>query len=153
MAPLSIGTERGFGLLVVVVALAILGALALGAFGAARHEVRNATSLAFAAQAFEAAESGLAAAAAAAGGFAGAPRMVRQPGPGAAAGGIRYTTSVLRLNETLFLLTAVGERLDGGGGGLGRRTLGMVGRVVSESASAQPKFEPLLARGWIQLYQ
>jgi type II secretory pathway pseudopilin PulG len=153
MAPRLIGAERGFGLLLVVVALAILGALTLGAFGAARHELRNATNLAFAAQAFEAAEAGLATAAAAAGAFASAPQLVRQPGPGAAGAGIRYATTVVRLNESLFLLTSVGERLDGGGGVRGRRVLGVVGRVVPGSGSAPPRFEPLRARGWIQLYQ
>jgi len=48
-------------LLLVVVALALLGALALAAFGVASREQRGATDLMFATEAFEAAEGRLAA--------------------------------------------------------------------------------------------
>lgn len=141
--------ERGFGLLIVVVALAVLGGLALGAFAAGRREQRNARDLAYAAQAFEAAEAGLAAAAAAAPGFATAPIRVPLPGPGS----VGYTTTVLRLNPTLFLVASEGWRLDAGGRPLARRVSGMVGRLVTTPDLAATAFTPLRARGWVQLYR
>jgi len=146
------GAERGFGLLLVVVALAVMGVLTLGAFGAARRELRNSSQLRYAVQAFEAAEAGLAAAGSVAAGAAGAPIMVRQPGPGSADGQVSVTTTIVRLNESLLLLTAEGRRLDGGGDVLARRVLGLVGRVVPGSGAAPPRFEPLSERGWAQLY-
>ena len=63
----------GFALLLVVVALAVLGALTLTAFGAGRRAWRNAADVGAAAEAFEAAEAGLAMGRAAADGLGGAP--------------------------------------------------------------------------------
>ena len=146
------GTDRGFGLIVVVVALAILGGLTLGAFGAARQELGNAVYGGFAAQAFEAAEAGLAAAGSVAAASAGAAPMVPRSGPEMASARIRYRTTIVRLNETLLFLTAVGERRDGGGEVLARRVLGVVGKLLPESGGAPARFEPLQARGWMQLY-
>lgn len=150
--PGSSGREGGFGLLLVVVLLALMGALSLGAFGAARREFRNASDLGYAVHAFEAAESGLAAAASAAGGFGGAALFVPQAGPASLGDRRRVTTTVIRLNESHFLLTSVGERLDGGGAVLARRLLGLVGRLEPGIGSAPPRFVPLDSRGWAQLY-
>jgi hypothetical protein len=144
--------ERGFGLLLVVVTLALMGVLAFGAFGVARREWRNAADLGYAAQAFEAAEAGLAVAEAVAAASAGAPLMVPQPGPGIADARTRFTTAIVRVNESLLLVTSVGERLDGGGGVLARRKLGLVGKIVPALDSLSARFQPLEARGWVQLY-
>ena len=144
--------EEGFGLLLVVVVLALLGFLSLSAFGIARREFRGATDLGFAAEAFEAAESGLAAAASAAGGFQAAPVLVPQPGPGVLGDGPRFATTILRLTPELFLLQSDGERLDGAGEVLARRRLGLVGKLVTPTGSATPRFEQIQSHGWVQLY-
>jgi len=147
------GSESGFGLLLVVVVLALMGALSLGAFGVARREFRNASDLGYSAQAFEAAEAGLASAESVAAGFAGAPILAPMTGPTSAGPGTRFTTSILRLNESFVLLTSVGERLDGGGGVLARRYLGLVGKVIPAVDSVPPRFVRLGSRGWVQLYE
>jgi len=145
--------ERGFAVLVAVVALAVLGALSLGAFALGRREMRLASELVYAAQAFEAAEAGLAVASTAVAAFATAPTLVPQPGASLESGGIGFSTTVLRLNESLFLLTSEGRRLDGGGRLLARRSLGVLGRIVASPDSAAPRFRPLNTRGWVQLYR
>ncbi len=144
--------ERGFGLLLVVVVLALLGFLSLSAFGIARREFRGATDLGFAAEAFEAAESGLAAAASAAAVFGSAPLRQPQLGPGMTGDRVRFATTILRLTESLVLLQSTGERLDGAGEVLARRRLGLVGRLVSPAGSATPRFEQIQSQGWVQLY-
>ena len=144
---------RGFGLLLVVVVLTLLGLLSLGAFAVARRELRATTDLGFAAQAFEAAESGLAVAATAAGGFGTAPPLVPQVGPAGFVGQGHYATTILRLNESLWLVTSVGERVDGTGEVLARRSLGLVGKLVPDSGSSSFRFRPLAARRWAQLYR
>lgn len=143
---------RGFGLLLVVVVLTLLGLLSLGAFAVARRELRATTELGFAAQAFEAVESGLAVAASAAGAFAAAPLLVPQTGPAGTVGQGRYTTTVIRLNESLWLLSAVGERVDGAGEVVARRTLGLVGKLVPDPAGGRDRFARLVSRGWVQVY-
>ena len=143
---------RGFGLLLVVVVLAVLGFLSLSAFGIARREFRSAMDVGFAAEAFEAAESGLAAAAAVAGGIGSAPVLMPQPGPGVLGSKSRCATTVIRLPGSLVLLQSTGERLDGAGEVLARRRLGLLGRVVTPPGSTLPRFEQLRSRGWAQLY-
>ena len=145
--------ERGFGLLIVVVALAVLGGLALGGFAVGLREQRMARDLAYAAQAFEAAEAGLVVAAAAAPAFAAAPTLVPQPGPASTLAEAGYATTILRLNPTLMLVTSEGWRLDGVGQPLARRVSGMVGRIVTTPDSTVASFAPLRARGWVQLYR
>lgn len=144
--------KRGFGLVLVVVALAVLGFLSLTTFGIARREFRNAMDDGFAAEAFEAAESGLAAAAAGAAGFVGAPRWVPQPGPGTPGGRTRFETTVIRLTGSALLLQSTGERLGGAGEVLARRRLGVVGKIIPATASAPARFQQLASRGWVQLY-
>jgi hypothetical protein len=145
--------ERGFALLIVVVALAVAAGLGLGAFAVGRREMRLASELGYAAQAFEAAEAGLAVASAGAAAFAAASPLVPQPGAALESGGIGFSTSVLRLNESLYLLMSEGRRLDGGGGLLARRSLGLIGRIVMAPDSTATRFQPLRSRGWVQLYR
>jgi hypothetical protein len=144
--------EQGFGLLLVVVMLAVLGFLSLTTFGIARREFRSATDLGYAAEAFEAAESGLAAAASTAAGFQGAPLRVPQLGPGMLGSRTRFATTVIRLTPSVFLLRSVGERLDGAGEVLARRRLGLLGRLVTPPGSPVSRFLQLQSRGWVQLY-
>lgn len=144
--------ESGFGLLLVVVVLALLGFLALTAFGIARREFRSAIDLLFAAEAFEAAEAGLAAAASTAAGFQGAPVLVPQPGPVVSGARTRSSTSVVRVTESVLLLQSTGERLDGAGVVLARRHLGMVGKLVTPPGDTVARFEQLPSRGWVQLH-
>ncbi len=139
-------------LLLVVVALALLGALALAAFGVASREQRNATDLMFATEAFEAAEGRLASEVA---GWdttaAGLPVWVPHPGVVVVTSRMRSTATVTRLTGTLYLIVATGERLDGDGNVLARRTLGLVGRVLP-AAGGTTSFVPISGRGWAQLY-
>lgn len=146
------GGRKGFALLLVVVGLALLGALTLTAFGAGRREWRNAAELGFAAEAFQAAETGLAMGRAAAGGFAGAPVLVRQVGPSGAGARTRFTTAIMRPNPSLILVTSTGERLDGAGRVVARRVLALVGKLVPPAGGVVPRFEQLPERGWMQLY-
>lgn len=145
--------ERGFGLLIVVVALAVLGGLALGAFAVGRREQRMALDLVFAAQAFEAAEAGLAVAAVSAPAFVGVPVLVPQPGAVLESGGVGFSTSVLRLNASLFLLTSEGRRLDGAGALLARRELGVLGRIVPTPDGAALRFQALRTRPWVGVFR
>lgn len=146
-------SERGFGLLLLVFVLAVLGLISLSAFGMARREVRAATDLRFAADAFEAAEQGLASAAEAAAGFAGAPVLALQAGPALVGHRRRISTTVVRLAGSVVLLESTGERLDGEGRVLARSVLGQVGIVAPASGSSPALFRPLRARGWTQLYR
>jgi hypothetical protein len=135
-------------LLLVVVALALLGAMALGAFGSARLEERSAANLLYATEAFEAAEAALVLAAAQWDSTApGAPLMVPRPGPVVVGNGARSSSTVTRLTPTLYLIVGTGERLDGDGNPLARRVLGLVGKALPGG------FVPLAERGWIQLYE
>lgn len=144
---------RGFGLLLVVVVLAVLGFLSLSAFGIARREFRSAMDVGFAAEAFEAAESGLAAAASVAGGFGSAPLRAPLAGPGVGGHRTRFATTITRLTGSLVLLQSTGERLDGAGEVLASRVLGMVGKIVPPSGSSPARFRALASRGWVQLYR
>jgi hypothetical protein len=144
---------RGFGLLLVVVVLAVLGFLSLSAFGIARREFRSAMEVGFAADAFEAAESGLAASASVAGGFGSAPPLVSLPGPGVAGERTRFATTIIRLAGSVVLLESTGERMDGAGDVLARRILGMAGKIVPAAGTSPARFQPLASRGWVQLYR
>lgn len=144
--------EAGFGLLLVVVLLALMGVMSLGAFEVARREFRHASELGYADQAFEAAESGLAVAASAAGGLGAGPPFMPVIGPSAGNDRTRFATTSIRLNGSLVLLTSIGERLDGAGQVLARRSLGLVGTLVPGVGSAPPRFVPLESRAWAQLY-
>jgi hypothetical protein len=145
--------DRGAALLLVVVALALLGALALGAFGEARREARSAADFMYAAEAFEAAEAGLARAAAPWDTTAlGAPVWIPQPGPSVVSSRTRSSTTVTRLNGTLFLIVGTGERLDGEGGLLARRSLSMVAKSQLPSAGGPAVLVPIRERSWAQRY-
>lgn len=146
-------SERGFGLLLLVFVLAVLGLLSLTAFAIAGREARGTIHLGFAADAFESAEQGLAAAADAAPGLGGAPVMVPRAGPGLTDQRSRITTSLVRLAGSVVLLESTGERLDGAGAVRARCVLGLVGVLVPASGPSPPAFRPLRARGWTQLYR
>jgi len=140
-------------LLLVVVALALLGALALAAFGVASREQRGATDLMFATEAFEVAEGRLAAVEA---GWdttaAGLPVGMPHPGVVVVTSRMRSTATVTRLNATLYLVVVTGERLDGDGNVLARRRLGLMGRSQSPAGGGPAGFVPLTGRSWAQLY-
>jgi hypothetical protein len=145
--------DRGVALLLVVVALALLGALALGAFGSARLEERSASNLRYAAEAFEAAEAGLTRAADRWDTSAlGAPVWVPRPEPAVVEHGARSSATVTRLNSTLYLIVGTGERLDGDGTVLARRVLGVIGKSQPLGAGGAVGFAPLVERSWVQLY-
>ena len=146
--------EAGAALLLVVVALALLGAMAVGAFATARLERRSASDLVYATEAFEAAESGLAWAAAGwdstvSAGPPGVPRI----GPSVVKGRMRFTPVLTRLNATLYFIVVTGERLDGEGNVLARRVLGLVGKSPPPGAGGAGGFVPLAERSWVQLYE
>ena len=145
--------DRGAALLLVVVALALLGALALGAFASARLEERSATNLRFATEAFEAAEAGLTRAADRWDTTAlGAAVWLPRPEPAVVDHGARSSATVTRLNSTLYLIVGTGERLDGEGNVLARRVLGLVGKSLPLGAGGAAGFAPLAERSWIEVY-
>lgn len=144
--------EQGFGLLLLVGVLAVLGLLSLGAFAVARREVRSSADTGLAADAFELAESGLAVASAAAPALASSPPMVPLAGPIVLGERSRVATTLTRLTGTLVLLQSTGERLDGAGDVVARAALGLLGTLLPASDSAPARFRQLPSRGWMQLY-
>lgn len=131
--------ERGVALAVAIFAIVIIGMLVAGAFYASLLEQRTGENTLYAQQAFEAAESGMADALnnwdqSVYGAF---PVDTPQTLTTVTAGRTRYTPIVTRLNSTLFLVSARGEQVDGGGRILARRMLGTLARLTPTNVDVQ----------------
>lgn len=126
-----LGDERGMALAVAIFAIVIIGMLVAGVFYASYLEQRTGENTLYSQQAFEAAESGMTDVMsnwdyAVYSAFpVDSPRALAS----VTLGRTRYTPSVTKLTSTLFLVSATGEQLDGGGAVLARRMLGMLGRL------------------------
>lgn len=139
MRPAERCRPRGAALVIVVVALALLGAVVTGAFCVALFEVRAADRTAAARQAFDAAEAAMASV------LAGWDRDAFDDLPSGApnallpttSGRVRVLPTVTRLTERLFLITALAERLDGNGGVLARQVLGTIARPTPTPVDVQ----------------
>jgi hypothetical protein len=124
--------EQGIALVVAVLALVVIGALVAGTFFAGRLEQRGGLNSLHAAQAFEAAEAGMATTLA---GWTPSALNARPIGVdtvlpvGSLGGGNGFTTTVTRLNPTLFYIRSEGQRRALAGDTLARRTLGLLVRV------------------------
>ncbi|HEX6864309.1 MAG TPA: hypothetical protein VF414_15875 [Thermoanaerobaculia bacterium] len=119
-------------LAVAIFAIVIIGMLVAGVFYASFLEQRTGENTLYAQQAFEAAESGMVDAMSnwnqsVYGAF---PVDTPQALASVTTGGTRYTPMITRLNSNLFLVSARGEQLDGGGSVLARRMLGTLARLA-----------------------
>ena len=121
--------ERGVALAVAIFAIVIIGMLVAGVFYASFLEQRTGENTLYSQQAFEAAETGMTdvlvnwnwSV------YSAFPVDSPQALPTVTVGRTRYTSSITKLNSTLFLVSATGEQLDGGGAVLARRMLGLQG--------------------------
>lgn len=123
--------ERGIALAVAIFAIVIIGMLVSGVFYASYLEQRTGENTLYSQQAFEAAETGMADVMSnwdqsVYGAF---PVDTPQALPTVTVGRTRYTPLITRLNTTLYMVSARGEQLDGGGAVLARRMLGTLGRL------------------------
>ena len=131
----GVAGERGVALAVAVFALVVVGALVAAACLAGTLEQRSGRNTVYAAEAADAAESGNATTLgtwdATLNGLAAGDSITRSfgsAGPRTAA-----VSTVIRLNDQLFLVRSVGQRTDANGQVLARRTVAIVGRQVPES--------------------
>jgi hypothetical protein len=132
--------ERGVALVIAIFALVVIGALVAGTFLVGRLEQRMGGSTVYAAQASEAADAGLAdamdidqavytgmAAWTPAAPVADLVMPTEEVIPGRP--GLRYTQTLRRLNESLFLVRSVGERVAANGAVLGSAEHGVLMRI------------------------
>ena len=147
--------ERGIALAIALFALVVIGALVSGSFFAGRLEQQSGQNVLFAAQALEAAESGLADVLTS----PVPPGIEALPAGGVAldlgrftpAAGLSAARDVIRLTNTLFFIRSTGTRRDAGGGILATRTLGLLVRVEPASGALPERFSALIERAWVQL--
>ena len=148
--------ERGIALAVALFGLIVIGALVSGSFFAGRLEQQSGQNLMFAAQALEAAETGLSEAqtsplpvgieALPTGGVA------LDLGTDATQPDLTAECWVVRLTNGIYFLRSTGTRMNASGGALATRTLGLLVRVVPASGAEPARFSPLVERGWVQLF-
>jgi hypothetical protein len=148
--------ERGIALAIALFALVVIAALVSGSFFAGRLEQQAGQNLMFAAQALEAAESGLADVlsseipaevdALPVGGIA------LDLGSLSPATGLTAARNIVRLTSTLFFIRSTGTRRDAGGGPLASRSIGLLVRVAPASGAMPSRFLPLVERAWVQLF-
>ena len=131
--------ERGMALAVAIFALVVVGFLVAGAFFAGNLEQRTGRNAVFAAEAADAAESGVVSvlahwnpglSALAVGDSASEP--ISSP----LGSRLRVSPSVVRLNDELFLIRSLGQRTDASGRVLAERTVASVARLVSAATTA-----------------
>ncbi|MFN2318027.1 MAG: hypothetical protein ABR551_06810 [Gemmatimonadales bacterium] len=124
--------ERGIALAIAIFALVIIATLVTGVFFMARLEQRSGNSALWSTQAAEAADAGLNAT------LANWPSAVNTLAAGTTqalatqtmGGNIRYTASVYKVSDQIFLVQSRGERTDAGGGVLAGTSVGRVVRLV-----------------------
>jgi hypothetical protein len=114
-----------------LIAIIVIGVLVGGTIHAGRMEIGAGRSAVTAAQAQEQAEQGLADAFADWDGSWNGLALGVSDSRGATDGYNQYTTTVTKLGGNLFQVTAVGERLGGGGQVLSTRSLGMLARLFT----------------------
>jgi hypothetical protein len=147
--------ERGIALAIALFALIVIGALVSGSLFAGRLEQQSGQNVMFAAQALEAAETGLSEVLAGAlpagtealptdGVVLGLPTLI-------VASDLTAERQIVRLSNNIFFIRATGTRHDARGGVLATRMLGLLVRVTPASEAAPAKFRPLAERAWVQL--
>lgn len=146
--------RRGFALVAALISLVLLGALIVGAFFAATEETRVSAAVRAGARALREAESG---AESAIGGWAAVQSDSLNVGQRAsrsfAANGVWVTTTLIRLDSTLFWV--VGEAEAGEGtppaGSATRRRIGVLTRRASDSSGRRCLLR-LEERSWSELF-
>ncbi|HEU4649558.1 MAG TPA: hypothetical protein VFS33_10900 [Gemmatimonadales bacterium] len=141
--------ERGIALALAVFALVVVGALVAGIFYTGQLEQRSGRNTLYASQAQEAAEAGLAYEVgnwnstvynALPNGATLTDQVRMAVGPTGSQAATTFTTSVTRLNGTLFLIRSTGERFRAGGNVdqnvMGSRSVGMFARLMTASFTA-----------------
>jgi hypothetical protein len=124
--------ERGIALAIAIFALVIIATLVAGAFFMARLEQRSGTNALWSTQAQEAADAGLNATLA---DWSGTYNTM-DPGESSdlatvtMGSGIRYTPSVTKISDRIFLVESTGERVDAGGGVLSGTKVGRIVRII-----------------------
>lgn len=131
--------ERGIALAIAIFALVIIGTLVAGVFFMARLEQRSGSNALWSTQAQEAADAGLNATVANwPSAVNTAPLGTPQPLATTTLGGnIRYTASVTRMSDQVFLVQSRGERTDASGGVLSGVTVGRLVRMVTPNIQAE----------------
>jgi hypothetical protein len=137
-------------------ALVVIGALVSGSFFAAWLEEQSGRNTIFAAQALEAAETGLSDVLAYVD-----PSSAQALAPGsppldlallAPTSGITVTREITRLTAGLFLIRSTGARNDAEGRSLATRSLGLLVRVAPGNETFPARFTPVGERAWVQLF-
>lgn len=154
--------ERGVALVVAIFALVVIGALVAGTFFVGRLEQRTGASTVYVAQASEAADAGLIAALeeseATFSGIAGhwpannSEVTLASVSLGGSSGNpsLRATSTIRRLNESLFLVYSLGERRAGNGTVLASEEHGLLVRIHKANVpvnSAITVMEPVKLNG------
>lgn len=148
--------ERGIALVMALFALIVIGALVSGSFFAGWLEEQSGRNAIFAAQALEAAETGLGEVLANVD-----PSAAQALAPGspplelgllAPRSGITITRQIARLTAGLFLIRSIGVRNDAEGRPLATRSLGLLVRVAPADETSPARFAPLAERAWVQLF-
>lgn len=154
--------ERGVALVAAVFALAIIGALVASSFFAGRLEQQSGQSTVFAAQALEAAETGLSESLA--GVAAGTLQSLSVGGPPLDLGttlvgdGVTAQSRVTRLTSRVFLIRADGQRLTPEGTALATRSLGLLVQLIGPATTtvgeegSSGTVARLSERAWVHLY-
>jgi Tfp pilus assembly protein PilX len=149
------GNERGIALAVALFALVVIGALVSASFFAGRLEQQSGQNTMYAAQALEAAESGLSDVVANA-----APAAVEALPTGglpldlgtlATGTGVTAARQIIRLTSSLWFIRSTGSRRDAEGNPLATRSLGLLVRVLPAGGAAPARFSPVGERAWVQL--
>ncbi len=151
----AIPDERGMALAVAVFALAVMSGLVGGTFVAGLIEQQSGRNTLYVMQAAEAAEAVLQEALLPVpastlstlpiGGAAQSPVAVAFPG-------LTVEREVVRLTGSLFLIRTRASRVDAAGTPLATRTLGLLVKLTTDSASTTEGVMPLTQRPWVQLY-
>jgi hypothetical protein len=146
--------ERGIALAIALFALVVIAALVSGSFFAGRLEQQSGQNLMFAAQALEAAETGLSDVLSSE-----VPAEIEalpmgialDLGPLSPAPGVTAARNIVRLTGTFFFIRSTGTRRDAGGAALASRSIGLLVRVAPASGGEPSRFAPLVERAWVQL--
>ena len=126
--------ERGIALAIAIFALVIIATLVTGVFYMARLEQRSGTNALWSTQAQEAADAGLNATLASWDGAynslapGGTQTLATQILPGNTA---RYTATVRKISNQIFLVESRGERVQQGGGVLSGTTVGRIVKLIT----------------------
>src|SRR3954447_15897747 len=150
------GGERGIALALAVFALVIIGGMVAGNFQVGLLEQQSGRSTLLTAEVSELAEGELwqvvsespeaSLLALPIGGAA--PDL----GPGTPHPGFSLQRKVSRLADNLFLIQSRATRLDGAGAHLAAGALGLLTRLVPDSATGSQILLPIGQRAWLQLY-